>query len=139
MMIKRSYVLTKEMIDYGSADTCRTVPPMKTLYESPNIDSVCEIAANLVFAYIMQDEVEIDEDKVEQIKKAGDTELIADATAKYASFVCEYNPNFSKEDFTRLCNGTLALYEDYFKSRMESFSFDADLWKSGFKGALFIR
>ena len=127
------------MIDYGSAETCRTVPPMKTLYESPNIDSVCEIAANLVFAYIMQDEVEIDEDNVEQIKKAGDTELIADATAKYASFVCEYNPNFSKEDFTRLCKGTLAQYEDYFKSRMESFSLDSDLWKSGFKGALFIR
>ena len=127
------------MIDYGSADTCRTVPPMKTLYESPNIDSVCEIAANLVFAYIMQDEVEIDEDNVEQIKKAGDTELIADATAKYASFVCEYNPNFSKEDFTRLSNGTLAQYEDYLKSRMESFSLDSDLWKSGFKGALFIR
>ena len=112
---------------------------MKTLYESPNADSVCEIAANLVFAYIMQDEVEIDEDNVEQIKKAGDTELIADATAKYASFVCEYNPNFSKEDFTRLCNGTLAQYEDYLKSRMESFSLDSDLWKSGFKGALFIR
>lgn len=127
------------MIDYGSAETCRTVPPMKTLYESPNIDSVCEIAANLVFAYIMQDEVEIDEDNVEQIKKAGDTELIADATAKYASFVCEYNPSFTKEDFARLCNGILAQYEDYFKSRMESFSLDSNLWKSGFKGALFIK
>lgn len=127
------------MIDYGSANTCRTVPPMKTLYESPNIDSVCEIAANLVFACIMQDETEIDEDNVEQIKKAGDTELIADATAKYASFVCEYNPNFTKEDFTRLCNGILAQYEDYFKSRMESFSYDIQMWKSGFKDALFIK
>ena len=86
------------MREFGDAQIGRNVPPMCTMYDSDSLDAISEIGAKIP------------------------------ATSLYASFVCEFNPHFVKEDFDHVYDAIEDFYFDEIQCRFIDASDNGENW-----------
>lgn len=136
MFLDKTFTITPRMREFAEAQTGRTEPPMCTMYDSDSLFSISEIGAKLVFASVMRDVRKVNTNDEMQFVKAQDPLKVVPATNKYASFVCEFNPHFSKEDFERVYDAIEEYYFDYLQSRFYDASDYGENWMDVWRDSL---
>ena len=116
------------MREFGDAQIGRNVPPMCTMYDSDSLDAISEIGAKLVFASVMRDIRKVDPDDELMYAKAQDPYKVSPATSLYASFVCEFNSHFVKEDFDHVYDAIEDFYFDEIQCRFIDASDNGENW-----------
>ena len=128
MTLDKSFSITPRMREFGDAQIGRNVTPMCTMYDSDSLDAISEIGAKLVFASVMRDVRKVDPDDELMYAKAQDPYKVIPATSLYASFVCEFNPHFVKEDFEHVYEAIEDFYFDEIQCRFIDASDNGENW-----------
>ena len=133
MSITKTFSVTPKMREFAEAQKGRNVRPMSYLYEDASLDAISEMGAKFVFASIMRDHKNVDPDDEFLHVKAKDPYKLIPAFNTYASFVCEFNPNFKPEDFDRVFDAMWEFYFDYLQSRFYDASDWGEHWLDGWE------
>ena len=124
MLPEKTFSITPKMSEFAAENRGRTERPMMYLYESDNLYSLSEMGAKFVFASVMRDYKKVNPNDELLHAKAQDPYKVIPAINIYASFICEYNPNYKREDFGRVYDAIEEYYFDYLQSRF----YDASDW-----------
>ena len=133
MSITKTFSVTPKMREFAEAQKGRNVRPMCYLDEDASLDGISEMGAKFVFASIMRDHKNVDPDDEFLHVKAKDPYKLVPAFNTYASFVCEFNPNFKPEDFDRVFDAMWDFYFDYLQSRFYDASDWGEHWLDGWE------
>ena len=133
MILNKTFSVTPKMREFAEAQKGRNVRPMCYLYEDDSFDAICEMGAKFVFASVMRDHKKVNPDDEFLHIKAQDPYKLIPAFNTYASFVCEFNPNYKPEDFERVYNGMEEYYFDYLQSRFYDASDWGEQWLDGWQ------
>ena len=136
MVLDKLFTITQKMREFAEAQTGRNEPPMCTMYDSDSLFAISEIGAKLVFASVMRDVKVADYDDEMQYSKAQDPLKVIPAMNMYASFVCEFNPHFKREDFERIYDTIDKYYFDYLEDRFLDAKDDGENWLDVWRDSL---
>lgn len=138
MTDQSSYQVLPEMEIFAETYKKGNEAPMKYLYHSDNMDDIKETIAKMAFVCILQNEPKIDPDNVMQLATATMLDVMCPVLKRYSAFTAWINPNYSEKDYYTIYMEAFKYYYNHAKNFMEEFAEDGEMWKTGFKGTLFI-
>lgn len=113
-------------------------PPMSYLYSSESVASLSELVAKLTFVRLLQGEKLIEPENLMQRGATHEAGPVKESIREYVRFVCMVNPAFPLAREEDLFAASYRYYCWHLDNMFESFAFELEDWKRGFKGCLFI-